>query len=44
LHDRQVSRLDALDDATGIYPDLTKSIRNIGSVAHQSAGFDKVTL
>ena len=43
LHNRQVRRLGALEDATGIDADLTIRIRNVGSVAHQSAGFGKVT-
>jgi hypothetical protein len=39
LHDQQVRRLGALEDATGIDADLTKCIRNVGSVAHQPTGF-----
>ncbi len=43
LHDRQVRRLGALEDAAGIDADLTIRIRNVGSVAHQPAGFGKFT-
>ena len=43
LHDRQVGRLRALEDAAGIDADLTIRIGNIGSIAHQSAGFGKIT-
>ena len=39
LHDRQVRGLGALEDAAGIDADLTTRIRNVGSVAHQPAGF-----
>src|SRR5262249_12006376 len=41
--DRQVRRLRALEDATGIDADLMVDIGKIGSVAHQPAGFGKVT-
>ena len=34
LHNRQVRRLDALEDASGIEAELTPCVRNIGSVAH----------
>src|SRR5262245_15354921 len=40
LHDRQVGRLGAFEDLTGIDADLTPHDRNIGSIAHQPAGFD----
>src|SRR5262245_27510699 len=43
LHDRQIRRLRALEDAAGIDADLTKRIRNVGSVAHQPADFGKLT-
>ena len=43
LHDRQVRGLGALEDAAGIDADLTIRIRNVGSVAHQPAGFGKFT-
>ena len=43
LHDRQVRRLGALEDAAGIDADLTPRIRKVGSVAHQPAGFGKFT-
>ena len=43
LHDRQVRRLRALEDAAGIDADLTPRVRNVGSVAHQPAGFGEVT-
>jgi hypothetical protein len=38
LHDRQISGLSALEDATGIDTDLTIGIRNAGSVARQATG------
>jgi hypothetical protein len=44
LHDRQVRRLGALEDAASIGADLTKRFRNVRSVAHQSTGFGKVTI
>ena len=43
LHDRQVSRLLTLEDTAGIDADLTPRIRNVGSVAYQSAGFGEFT-
>src|SRR5712672_3610059 len=43
LHDRQIRRLRALEDAAGIDSDMTKRIRNGGSVAHQPADFGKLT-
>src|SRR5262249_6601092 len=43
LYDRQVRRLRALENATGICADLTKRIRQAASVAHQPAGYDIVT-
>src|SRR5262249_46928482 len=39
LHDRQIRRLRALEDATGIDPNLTKPIDNVRSVAHQPTDF-----
>ena len=36
---RQVRRLLALEDAADIDADLTIRIRNVGTVAHQPAGF-----
>src|SRR5262245_31670512 len=44
LHHRQACRLCVLEDATGIDADLTPRIRNVGSVAHQTAGFGIVTV
>ena len=44
LQDRQVGGLGALEDAAGINADLTKHVREVGSVAHQPAGLDKITL
>src|SRR5262245_25144722 len=44
LHDRQVRRLRALEDATSIDAKLTKRIRLVRSVAHQSADFGKFTV
>ena len=43
LHDRQVGRLLAFEDAAGIDAELTTLIRIVGSVAHQPAGLGKVT-
>src|SRR5262245_7510290 len=40
LHYRQIGRLGALENAAGIYADLTTGIRQTRSVAHQRAGFD----
>jgi hypothetical protein len=37
-------RLRALENATGIDADLTICMRNVGSVAHQAAGFGILTL
>jgi hypothetical protein len=37
-------RLRALENATGVGADLTICIRNVGSVAHQAAGFGILTL
>jgi hypothetical protein len=42
LHDRHVCWLRALDDVTGIDADLTISIRQTRSVAHQTADFNKL--
>src|SRR5262249_37796772 len=44
LHHWQVSRFFALEDAAGIVADLTKSVFNIGSVTHQSAGLGNLTV
>ena len=44
LHDRQVGGLGALEDVAGIDADLTKHVRDVGSVAHQPAGCDKITI
>jgi len=35
LHNRQVRRLDALEDASGIEAELTPCVRNIGSLCRQ---------
>src|SRR5205823_9666836 len=43
LHDWQVRRLCALEDATGIDANLTPRIRQAGSIAHQTADFGKLT-
>ena len=40
--DRQVGRLRTLEDSAGIDADLTITVRNVGSVAHQAAGIDIV--
>ena len=37
-YDRQVGGLLALENPAGIDAGLTKRVRNIGSVAHQTAG------
>src|SRR5262252_8283451 len=42
LLDRQVGRLRALEDLTGIGPDLTPHVLTIGRVAHQPTGFDSL--
>ena len=41
LHDRQIGRGAALDDATDVEADLTISVRKIASEAHQTARQDK---
>src|SRR3974377_1958477 len=43
LYHRQCGRFFALEDSASIDADLMKSIRNIGSVAHESAGFGNLT-
>src|SRR5262249_38742669 len=42
LHHRQVSRLLALEDASGIDASLTVSVGYAGSVAHEAAGRDEL--
>src|SRR5215469_12173255 len=42
LLDREVGGLGALENPAGILADLTIHVRDVGAVAHQSAGFDKV--
>jgi hypothetical protein len=42
LHNWQVGGLSALEDAPSIGAGLAPRIRNVGSVAHQPAGFGKV--
>src|SRR5215471_3227540 len=44
LHDRQIGRLRALEDAAGIDADLAIHIHNVASIAHQSAGLGKFTV
>src|SRR5262245_48358461 len=44
LHDRQVRRLGAFEDTTGINAELTIHIHNVASVGHQSAGRGKFTV
>src|SRR5262249_37603771 len=44
LNPRQVSGVRALEDLTGVDPDLTIIVQNIGPVAHQPAGFDNLAL
>src|SRR5215475_1748447 len=41
LHDWQVRRFGALDNATSIYTRLTVGVGNVGAIAHQSADFGK---
>src|ERR1700686_1287876 len=43
LH-RQVGGLGTLEDVAGIDADLTKTIREVGSVAHQPAGYEQITV
>ena len=42
LLDRQVGRLLALENPAGVDADLTVSVRNAGSIAHQAAGRDEL--
>ena len=42
LDDRQISRLRSLQDLTGVNADLTIHVRNIASITHQPAHFDKL--
>src|SRR5262249_60574605 len=44
LHDWQVRGLRPFEETTGVDSRLTPRIRNVGSVAHQPAGFDKLAL
>jgi hypothetical protein len=44
LHDRQVGGLGAPEDFAGIDADLTNTVRDVGSVAHQPAGCDMFTI
>src|SRR5262249_54997394 len=44
LRDGQVGGLRALEDLTGVDTDLTKHVWNIGPIAHQPTGFDKIAL
>ena len=41
LHDRQIRRLRALEDAGGIDADLTKCIRRVASIADKPANFSR---
>src|SRR5580700_3945913 len=43
LSNWEVGGLRALEDAAGIDADLLKHVHEVGSVAHQPTGFDKVT-
>src|SRR4029077_189738 len=40
LNNREVGRLGALEDATGIDTDLPKHFSKVGSVAHEPTGLD----
>src|SRR5262249_872222 len=42
LQDRKVGRLRALQDLSSVGADLTKTINDVGSVAHQPAGFNNL--
>src|SRR5262249_14417480 len=42
LQDREVGRLRTLQDLSGVGADLTKSIDDVRSVAHQPAGFNNL--
>src|SRR5262249_16485387 len=42
LQHRKLCRLSAIDDAAGISPDLTESVRKICPVAHYPARFDEL--
>src|SRR6266576_4197363 len=42
LHHRQVRRLSALEDSTGVDTDLTPRIRKVAPVAYQPANFGKL--
>ena len=44
LQHRQVGGLRAFEDFTGIDADLTKRVHDVGSVAHQPAGRDNITI
>src|SRR5215831_8289525 len=44
LHDRQIRRLRALEDAAGIDADLTKCIRRVASIADKPANFSEVAV
>src|SRR5437773_9373379 len=41
LHDRKIGGLSALENVAGIYANVTKTVGDICSVAHQRAGFDQ---
>src|SRR5262249_40833526 len=43
LQHRQVGGLGAFEDGASIDADLTKPVRNVGSVAHQPTGLHGVT-
>src|SRR5262249_22582640 len=44
LQHRQISRLRALKDLTGVDADLTPHVQSIGPIAHQPTGFDFLTI
>src|SRR6516165_10756249 len=43
LQDRQVGGLSAIENFAGIDASLTKTVRDVRSVAHQPAGYDEIT-
>ena len=43
LQHRQLGGLGALEDAAGIDTELTKRVRDVGSVTHQPADFHRFT-
>jgi len=44
LQNRQVAGLRAFEDLTGVNAHLTERVRNVGPIAHQPTGFDKLAI